>query len=141
MSEETEVTVTELANRLAREAVKREMAKHTPYSPTKHTTEGVTTYCQKDGNLWPCPIVKEMSEAEEAINVAEEEEQRIANGPYYCGVQTRAARMYEDPEPAEYCEVEVEHEGQMCDAHEAAEYDDGRDDDAYDRWKDSRYDD
>lgn len=138
MTEETEVTVTELANKLAREAVKNEMAKHTPYSPTKHTTNGVTTYCQKDGNLWPCPIVTEMSEALEAIEVAEEEEQRIANGPYYCGVQTRAARMYEDPEPAEYCEVEVEHEGDTCGAHD----DDGRDDDdAYDCWKDSRYDD
>jgi len=137
MTEETEVTVSELANKLAREAVKHEMAKHTPYSPTKHSVNGVTTYCQKDGNLWPCPIVSEMSEALEAIEVAEEEEQRIANGPYYCGVQTRAARMYNDPEPAEYCEVEVEHEDDTCGAHD----DDDDDDAAYERYKDSRYDD
>lgn len=140
MTEETEVTVTELANKLAREGIKWIMAMHKPYSPTTHTINGPTTYCNHDGNLWPCYVVKELSAAEEAINVAEEEEERIANGPYYCGVQTRAARMYEDPEPAEYCEVEVEHEDDVCARHAG---DDGADDDddAYDRWKDSRYDD
>lgn len=35
-----------------------------------------------------------------------------------CGVQTRAARMYEDPEPAEYCEEEVENEGDVCTKHD-----------------------
>ena len=140
MTEETEVTVSELANKLAREAVKREMAKHVSYSPQSHTETGKVWYCKHDGEGWPCRVAQEMSEAEEAINVAEEEEQRIANGPYYCGVQTRAARMYNDPEPAEYCEVEVEHEDDVCARHAG---DDGPDDDddAYDRWKDSRYDD
>lgn len=36
---------------------------------------------------------------------------------YYCGVQTRPARMYVDPEPAEYCENEVEHEDETCANH------------------------
>lgn len=55
----------------------------------------------------------------------------------YCPVQIRAARMYEDPEPAEYCENEVEDEGDLCPKHE----DDDRADEAYDAWKDSRYED
>lgn len=38
---------------------------------------------------------------------------------FYCGVQTRAARMYEDPEPAEYCEAEVENDGDVCSRHDA----------------------
>jgi hypothetical protein len=36
----------------------------------------------------------------------------------YCPAQTRPARMYIDPEPAEYCETEVEEEGQYCPLHE-----------------------
>jgi hypothetical protein len=38
--------------------------------------------------------------------------------PFYCGVQTRAARMYEDPEPAEHCESEVENEDDVCRKHD-----------------------
>lgn len=38
--------------------------------------------------------------------------------PIYCAAQTRPARMYVDPEPAEYCENEVEHEGDFCAQHE-----------------------
>ena len=36
----------------------------------------------------------------------------------YCPAQTRPARMYQDPEPAEFCETEVENEGDYCPKHE-----------------------
>lgn len=36
---------------------------------------------------------------------------------YYCGVQTRPVR-YVDPEPAEFCDAEVEYEGDLCPAHD-----------------------
>ena len=35
---------------------------------------------------------------------------------FYCGVQTRAVRAA-DPEPAEYCEVEVEYLDDLCSEH------------------------
>lgn len=38
----------------------------------------------------------------------------------YCSVEVRAARMYEDPEPAEFCENEVESEGDVCGFHDEA---------------------
>ena len=120
---DTEETLTEKADRLAREAVKREAAKHRPGpGPVSKL------YCRMDAHLWPCSTIQVLSEAEEAITEAEEEESRIANGPYLCGYQTRAARMYEDPEPAEHCEAEVDNEGDCCPAHE--EQDD------YDPWGD-----
>lgn len=37
---------------------------------------------------------------------------------FYCDVQTRAASWHVDPEPAEYCEEEVENEGDRCTRHE-----------------------
>jgi hypothetical protein len=37
---------------------------------------------------------------------------------FYCPVEVRAARMHEDPEPAEFCENEVENEGDACSAHD-----------------------
>lgn len=37
---------------------------------------------------------------------------------FYCGVEVRAARMYEDPEPAEHCEEEVVNEGDLCARHD-----------------------
>ena len=37
---------------------------------------------------------------------------------YYCPAQTRAPRMYVDPEPGEWCETEVEERGQYCAQHE-----------------------
>lgn len=136
MSETAEETLTDKANRLAREAVKREMEKHVSYSPQSHTKTGPVIYCKHDGEGWPCRVVSEMDAAEEAISEAEEEEERIANGPYYCGVEVRAMR-YVDPEPAEYCENEVDNEGEHCDKHGEPD----EDDDAYDRMKDARYDD
>ena len=39
-------------------------------------------------------------------------------GPFYCPAQTRAPRLYVDPEPAEYCETEVEEAGDYCPRHE-----------------------
>lgn len=42
---------------------------------------------------------------------------------FYCPVEVRAARMYEDPEPAEYCENEVENDGDACNQHEPDEGD------------------
>lgn len=37
---------------------------------------------------------------------------------FYCSIVLRPARMYEDPEPAEECENEVEVEGDVCGYHE-----------------------
>lgn len=42
---------------------------------------------------------------------------------FTCGVETRAASWYVDPEPAEYCENEVANEGELCPQHD----DDGPD--------------
>ena len=41
---------------------------------------------------------------------------------FYCGVETRAASWYVDPEPAEYCTAVVENDGDPCPRHEP--YDD-----------------
>jgi hypothetical protein len=54
-------------------------------------------------------------------------------GPFTCGVQTCAARMYEDPEPAESCEEEVENEDDVCPKH------DGGDDRDWDNVREERY--
>ena len=35
----------------------------------------------------------------------------------YCPAQTRPARLYVDPEPAEYCTNEVEDYGDYCEEH------------------------
>ena len=35
----------------------------------------------------------------------------------YCPAQVRPARMHQDPEPAEYCENEVEDYGDYCELH------------------------
>jgi len=56
--------------------------------------------------------------------------------PIYCNAQTFAGRMYDDPEPASYCEVEVEQEGDLCDRHD----EDDRADALYDAWRDSQHD-
>lgn len=37
---------------------------------------------------------------------------------FYCGVETRAASWYVDPEPAEFCENEVANEGDLCPRHD-----------------------
>ena len=42
---------------------------------------------------------------------------------YLCPVQTIAGRMYEDPEPPEFCWNEVENEGDLCAEHEDADLD------------------
>jgi hypothetical protein len=44
-------------------------------------------------------------------------------GPFYCPAQTRAPRLYVDPEPAEWCDREVEELGQYCPDHEEADDD------------------
>lgn len=131
----TEESLTDRANRLAREAVKLVMSYHNP-SPVGPAT----TVCTQDGYVWPCPTVADLSEAEEAISVAEEAEERAANGPYYCGVEVRRARLYgEAPEPAEYCENEVDAEGEPCAEHDDHNPDNGVDDDEeYERYKESR---
>ena len=43
---------------------------------------------------------------------------------HYCPVEVRAARMYEDPEPAEFCENEVEADGDVCGFHDYPDDDD-----------------
>ena len=42
----------------------------------------------------------------------------------YCPAQTRPARLYVDPEPAEYCETEVAEAGDYCDRHEPGDDED-----------------
>lgn len=37
---------------------------------------------------------------------------------YYCTVEVQRAQMYEDPSPAEYCENEVEFDGDVCGFHD-----------------------
>lgn len=54
----------------------------------------------------------------------------------YCPSQTRAARMHEDPEPAEFCTNEVQDYGDLCGDHDA----DARMEDDYDRYLQSRDD-
>ena len=44
--------------------------------------------------------------------------------PIYCPAQTRPARMFVDPEPAELCENEVEDYGDYCPDHEEGDWDD-----------------
>lgn len=41
---------------------------------------------------------------------------------FTCGVETRAASWYVDPEPAEFCEEEVDEDGALCPRHD--DYDD-----------------
>lgn len=55
--------------------------------------------------------------------------------PIYCPAQTFAGRMYDDPAPAEYCENEVDEEGELCADHDA----DARMDDDYDRYLEAKY--
>lgn len=139
-------TITEKANRLAREAVKREMAKHLPVTPYAGYVVCSSCLDASDGIVidtvpWPCPIVKDMQDAEEAIVMAEEEEARAEGGPYYCGAMVRTARLYGDaPEPAEYCEEQVDAEGEPCPAHDEYNPDHGQDKDDYDydQYKDQR---
>lgn len=42
---------------------------------------------------------------------------------HYCNVEVRPASMHVDPEPAEYCENEVENDGDICSKHEPDEDD------------------
>lgn len=59
---------------------------------------------------------------------------------FYCGVQTQPVR-YVDPAPAEYCDVEVEHLGDLCPAHAEADDEDARAEAAREQaWEDSRWD-
>ena len=105
--------LTEKANRLAREAVKREASKHKPGpGPVSKL------YCELDAHLWPCSTIGALSGAEEAISEAEEEESRAAAGPYYCTAQTFAGSFHIDPTPPEYCDAEVDEPGDYCPLHE-----------------------
>ena len=54
--------------------------------------------------------------------------------PIYCTAQTFRGNRFE---PSEYCETEVDDEGDLCELHDEQD----RAADAYDAWKDSRYDD
>lgn len=134
-----EENITDRANRLAREAVKRVMGKHQPVSP--HPGRVVCSTCTdtSDGVVidtvqWPCQIVKDMQDAEEAISVAEEEEE-AATKVYYCPVVVSRARLYGDsPEPEEVCGNEVDSDGEPC-----PEHDEGNDEDEkYERWREQR---
>jgi hypothetical protein len=52
----------------------------------------------------------------------------------YCPAQTFAGRYHIDPQPPEYCDVEVENEGDLCPQHD----DDDRSDELYDRYLDEK---
>lgn len=138
MSEET---LSNKANRLAREAVKAEIARHSPVM--EFGNDGPRHFCVACWNdcgqlMWPCPTVEALSAADEAISEAEEEEERIANGPFYCGVMTYSQTLMS---PAEYCGGEVPNKGDLCAKHDAAGRADAeRDDDDYERYKEMRRD-
>jgi hypothetical protein len=53
---------------------------------------------------------------------------------FYCPEQTFAGRMYDDPQPAEHCENEVDNEGDLCPQHD----EDDRSDELYDRYLDEK---
>lgn len=128
----TEETLTDRANRLAREAVKHVMSYHNPY---QEKPESGRVLCSHDDAEWPCDVVNDLSEAEEAISAAEEAEERTAGGPYYCTAIIRPARLYGDaPEPEELCGNEVDSDGEPC-----AEHDEHNDEDEkYERWREER---
>lgn len=42
----------------------------------------------------------------------------MSGEPIFCPAQTVPARIYVDPEPAEYCENEVEDYGDYCADHD-----------------------
>jgi len=52
----------------------------------------------------------------------------------YCTAQTYAATRLEQ---AEFCETEVDEPGDLCELHDEQD----RADEAYEAWKESRYDD
>lgn len=52
----------------------------------------------------------------------------------FCPAQTYRGSRFE---PSEYCETEVDHEGDLCPKHD----EDDRADEAYERLRDARYDD
>lgn len=120
------------ANRLAREAVKAAAALHNPQSrPYPVPTPAIA--CRTCLETWPCKTITVLGEAEEAIGMADEFEAE-AMTTHYCGALTRPARMYGDPEPAEYCENEVDAEDQQCSDHDGS-FEDERDERAYQDYK------
>jgi hypothetical protein len=54
---------------------------------------------------------------------------------HYCPAQTFAGRMHDDPQPAEFCENEVDNEGDLCPDHE----EDDRSDELYDQYLDAKF--
>lgn len=49
---------------------------------------------------------------------------RQANGgPFTCGALTSPARMYVDPAPEDYCDTDVENEGDLCERHDYTDED------------------
>jgi hypothetical protein len=63
-----EETLDERANRLAREAIKQIADLHT----VKQMAAKMNWHCRHCLTMWPCPTISLLSEAEEAINEAEE---------------------------------------------------------------------
>ena len=61
----------------------------------------------------------------------------MTDDPILCHAQTFAGRMYNDPEPASYCENEVENLGDLCSEHD----EDDRADELYEQYLESKYDD
>lgn len=117
---DTEETLDGRANRLAREAVKAVARLH----KVAKMAAKRNWHCSHCLGAWPCLTVSAIADAEEAINEAEEEANREV---YHCGFRTYAASING---PAEYCENEVEHEGDLCPVHEEPD-----DDLAYESWK------
>ena len=42
----------------------------------------------------------------------------MSKEPFYCPIVIRSARMYENPEPEELCDNEVEVNGDICGFHD-----------------------
>lgn len=117
-------TLDERANRLARESIKAIASLH----KVKRMAAARNWHCQHCLTMWPCPTISLMQDAEEAISEAEEEQ-----SVYRCGFRTHVASLNG---PEEFCENEVEHEGDLCPAHEEPD-----DDYDYERHRDAKYDD
>ena len=104
-------TLDDVANRLAREAIKDIADLHT----VKRMAAKMNWHCRHCLTMWPCPTVSLLQDAEEAINLAEEEADESI---YTCAYMIHPGSMYVDPEPPTYCDNVVDHDGDFCEEHQ-----------------------
>lgn len=60
------------------------------------------------------------------VECSEDAGESVEHQRYTCGAMTFPGRRYVDPEPPEYCEEEVEQEGDLCPRHEGFDDEDPR---------------